>query len=1412
MSDGKIVIDIEAEGDAAVRELNDVERAAADIQGGTKKASAGIGDMVKAMGLVKIASAAFNVLKSSMGAAISRFDTMQKYPKVMQSLGYSADDSSKSIDKLSNGIDGLPTKLDDIVATNQRMVSISGNIDKATDATVALNNAFLASGASTDDAARGMDQYIKMLSTGKVEADNWDTLMETMPVSLTKVANAMGYMGNDAMVQLKKGLQDGNITFDQFQDKIIELGTGTGELAKLAKVNSEGIGTSFGNLKNTISKNMGNIITKVDEITQKLTGKTIAGNIDSLKYLINAAFASIIKSMDNIIPTIEKISKFVKDNATAFKILGGVIVSAVVAFVAFKTVTGVITSVTNAVQGLRTGFTLLKTALITNPFALVVAAIAALAVAMVYAYQKSETFRKKADGLIATVKGFMAPVKNVIAGINVLGETLVAVLSGNAIPQKLIELRDRFTKLLPEEIFQKFLAFAWKLNDIKLAVKAVVGVLSGSIKNFDDFQEAVFGVFGEKVTKNIFNVVKGIRDFVSSIKNSASSVGKSTKNFDLMGVAFKVLKSVVLGMLGPFGLIIKAIELVAKALGGGDIQKGIKTIMKSFDGLTKGIQANGPLLGKSFGQALEGILAAIGTAIPGIIVGGLQIIAGVIVGIAQGIPLLTVAAIKLIMAFTTAMLTLIPVVGAAGLAIVTSILTEIAKALPQLIVSGANVLLQFIAGLVSVIPQLVTATVDLLVTYIDTVAQNLPRIIASGANLLIKFIEGITKQLPKLAAMTTKLIVTFLNVIAQNIGKVVAAAVNLMVKFVDGLIKKMPQIVSAATRLIVSFLDEISRNLEKIVKAGVNLVVKLVEGIGNNIDKIVKAAGNLVDKLVQGIIDIADRMAKAAVKLINGLADGIRENAELVKRAANNLLDAILEAIPGGSLLKVGKDLASGLADGIGKGIDWVANAAKDLADKAVSSAKKALDIHSPSRVMKNQVGKNIALGVAEGITVYGKTAEDASKNAMKKISDTMNAYKIQYDNGRMSAKSYKANLEAMKKNSGLTATVRNNLNKQIYRIDKDMANKQKSVQSGITKANNQYLKSVKSINSKLNADIKASKVEYNKQLNDLSASIYKQVGLFDAAQKKTISKSTLQANLKGQITQMKEWESNLAKISKTAPKGFVDELREMGLGSANEIAGLATMSNAELKSYVNMWKQKHALAKKEAERQLIDEKKAVDAKIKALTTAANKEIKAAEATWKKQLNALKADAKQVASFKSSGAVLGKNIAQGLINGMKSMNSPIAKTAKNMANRVLKETKKALGIKSPSRKMRDEVGKMIGAGTAIGIDRSAPVAIKSAEGMTDDILRATSRAVGLDRRIKAGFSKLNTGIGKTADLATAAQMITNAVTNNSNSSTKNSNNKAEVNIYTEVKSNTPTERELARQTKVQLRDLGYSFG
>lgn len=307
MADGRVVIAVDADG-RPIRTLNsDLDQ----LEGKGQKSSRGIKEIAVALGAVKIASVAFNVLKDSVDAAISRFDTMQKYPKVMKALGFSADDSKKSVKRLADGIDGLPTRLDTVVSTAQRMTAVTGNMNKSTDATIALNNAMLASGASTADAGRGMEQYIQMLSTGKVDMQSWRTLQETMPIGLQKTAEAMGFVGETAQTDLYAALKDGKVTFKEFQDKLIELGTGTGELAKLAKINSEGIGTSFENLKSSVIKGLANILQALDDVVKATTGKTIAQNIDGLKAVTNAAFTAIENSVRAAIPAFKAVAKVI---------------------------------------------------------------------------------------------------------------------------------------------------------------------------------------------------------------------------------------------------------------------------------------------------------------------------------------------------------------------------------------------------------------------------------------------------------------------------------------------------------------------------------------------------------------------------------------------------------------------------------------------------------------------------------------------------------------------------------------------------------------------------------------------------------------------------------------------------------------------------------------------------------------------------------------------------------------------------------------------------------------------------------------------------------------------------------------------------------------------------------------------
>jgi methyl-accepting chemotaxis protein len=112
-----------------------------------------------------------------------------------------------------------------------------------------------------------------------------------------------------------------------------------------------------------------------------------------------------------------------------------------------------------------------------------------------------------------------------------------------------------------------------------------------------------------------------------------------------------------------------------------------------------------------------------------------------------------------------------------------------------------------------------------------------------------------------------------------------------------------------------------------------------------------------------------------------------------------------------------------------------------------------------------------------------------------------------------------------------------------------------------------------------------------------------------------------------------------------------------------------------------------------------------MEQKIKDLTAAANKELANAKAQWINQIKSFNDEVKKLGDFRNSGKVLGKDTVQGIINGLKSMTGPLANAAKAIAQTIEKTIKSTLKIKSPSRVMRDEVGKWIPLGLAEGISK-----------------------------------------------------------------------------------------------------------
>lgn len=216
----------------------------------------------------------YGALSSGISSGVSRFDTMRTFPLLLQGMGENPANASVAVNRLDMAVRGLPTALNDIVDSTKNLFSINGDLDRATDLAIAMNNAFLSSGATQQQVYFGTQQLRDLLATGKLMDREWISLGKSAPLALKKVASAMGY---SSFKSLYTDIQtdDSGKMIDEFFDTLIKLGTGTGELVKLADVQKTTVAGLTANIKNAFSRFIGGdngLLSIADDFSKKYLG------------------------------------------------------------------------------------------------------------------------------------------------------------------------------------------------------------------------------------------------------------------------------------------------------------------------------------------------------------------------------------------------------------------------------------------------------------------------------------------------------------------------------------------------------------------------------------------------------------------------------------------------------------------------------------------------------------------------------------------------------------------------------------------------------------------------------------------------------------------------------------------------------------------------------------------------------------------------------------------------------------------------------------------------------------------------------------------------------------------------------------------------------------------------------------
>lgn len=291
---GEAVIRLTFDGKDVKASLNKVESQVEKTGSATGKKwgsawAVAAGNLIS-KGVQKIGS----LVSGSMGAAISRLDTLNNFPRVMSSLGYSAEEADKSISQMDAGLTGLPTTLDAMSSDVQKLAASMGNLAdgevNATTVGLGLNDMFIAGGKGTEAASAAMEQYNQMLARGKVDQQSWNSMVDAAPGQMNQLAESLLGAGKN-QADLYKAMQDGTITFDDFNAAIVKLdkegGDGFESLHNQAVAATDGIGTQLQNVQTSWTK----IVTDA-----------LGGNFDAMEGHMN----ELVDRIGDVVPTIVK--------------------------------------------------------------------------------------------------------------------------------------------------------------------------------------------------------------------------------------------------------------------------------------------------------------------------------------------------------------------------------------------------------------------------------------------------------------------------------------------------------------------------------------------------------------------------------------------------------------------------------------------------------------------------------------------------------------------------------------------------------------------------------------------------------------------------------------------------------------------------------------------------------------------------------------------------------------------------------------------------------------------------------------------------------------------------------------------------------------------------------------------------
>ena len=187
--------------------------------------------------------------------------------------------------------------------------------------------------------------------------------------------------------------------------------------------------------------------------------------------------------------------------------------------------------------------------------------------------------------------------------------------------------------------------------------------------------------------------------------------------------------------------------------------------------------------------------------------------------------------------------------------------------------------------------------------------------------------------------------------------------VAFLTPIINGIKTTIGNVLNAIQSVWASIWNAISGVVSTIWNAISGVVSTCIQNVRNTISTVLNA--------ISGVwTSVWNRVSSFLGNIWHGITSAVSNGIQSVSNTVGRIKSTVLGAVSGAGrwLYDTGRQVIQGLINGIGGAFKWVKDTIGNLGKNLIGWAKGVLGIHSPSRIFRDEVGKWIPAGMAQGI------------------------------------------------------------------------------------------------------------------------------------------------------------------------------------------------------------------------------------------------------------------------------------------------------------------------------------------------------------------------------------------------------------------------------------------------------------